>query len=93
MNAKALLTVSGIAVLCAAGVPGQEPAKRPEWDQKKAVQLIKKVVAMEKVGQPWDKIGWLTDVDQAIARSRKEDKPLFVFAFVKGTRGPAAAPC
>ena len=25
--------------------------------------------------------------------SRKEDKPLFVFAFVKGSRGPSTAPC
>jgi hypothetical protein len=93
MNAKAFLTVPGIAVLCTACVTGQGPANRPEWDQKKAVGIIKKVVALEKSGQPWDKIVWLTDVDQAIARSRKEDRPIFVYGFVIGTRGPAAAPC
>jgi hypothetical protein len=93
MKAKSLLTLAGFAVLCAARVPGQEPTHRPDWDQKKAVELVKKIVALEKTGQPWDKIAWLTDVDQAIARARKEDKPIFVYAFVKGTRGPAAAPC
>jgi hypothetical protein len=93
MNAKGLSTVLGIALMSAACAPGQGPLERPEWDQKKAVAIVKGVVALEQTGQPWDKVAWLTDADEAAARARKEDKPILVWGFVKGTRGPAAAPC
>ena len=69
MNAKAFSTVVGIAILCPAFALCQEPAKRPEWDQKKAVEIVKKAIAVEVAGQPWDKIAWLTDVDKVVARA------------------------
>ena len=93
MNAKALLAVVGIAVLRTALAQGEEPAERPKWDQKKAVDIIKKAVAVEDTGQPWDKIKWLTDPEQAIARARKENKPILVYGYLKNKNGPAAAPC
>jgi hypothetical protein len=88
-----LLSVAGIGLLVAGFALCQQPAGRPEWDQQKAIELIKKVAAVEESGQPWDDIAWLTDADEAVAQARKEDRPLFVWAFVRGTRGPAAAPC
>ena len=93
MDARGLSTVLGIVVLSTACAPGQGTPNRPEWDQKKAVAIVKGVLALEKTGQPWDKVAWLTDADEAAARARKEDKPILVWGFVKGTRGPAAAPC
>nr|CAA9212254.1 hypothetical protein AVDCRST_MAG63-14 [uncultured Armatimonadetes bacterium] len=68
-------------------------AERPEWDQGKAVEAVKKVTALEAARrQPWDKIAWLTDVDAAVARARKENRPIFLYFYVeKG--GPAAAMC
>ena len=98
MNAKMLLTVAGIALLCPAFAVGEEPAKRPEWDQKKAVEMIKQARAVEEAGQPfaWDKIAWMTDADKAVARAQKENKPIFVFFFLANpgpSNGPAAAPC
>jgi hypothetical protein len=71
----------------------QEAAKRPEWDQKKAVEQVKKVIDLEKTqGQPWDKVAWMTDVEAAVARAKKEDKPIFLYFYVK-KGGPSEAPC
>jgi len=92
-----LLKVGGIVVLCGASAAAQEPAKRAEWDQKKALDIIKGVVALEKdlekTGKPWDKIAWLTDADQAIARAKKENKAIIVYCYCNDGKGPAAAPC
>jgi hypothetical protein len=82
-------------------IPGVEAKSPPQqqWDQKKAEEIVARCVAVEQSGQPWDKIAWLTDPDVAIARARKEDKPIFIFAYVYGTPspltpyGPATAPC
>ena len=99
---RTISTVLAMLVLVLAhetrGAEEKSPPQQ-EWDQKKAEEIVTKCVAVEKSGQPWDKIAWLTDPEQAIARARKEDKPIFVFAFVYGKPGPftpygpAAAPC
>ena len=77
--------------------PVARSAKRPEWDQKKAIDIIKGLVTMEKnlakTGNPWDKIAWLTDADEAIARAKKENKAIFVYCYCNDGKGPAAAPC
>jgi hypothetical protein len=95
MNARSLTLAVGIALFCTAC--GEQPAGRPEWDQAKAVALVKKALAVEATGRlPWDDIAWLTDADTAIARARAEEKPILVFYFVKNPgpeNGPAAAPC
>lgn len=50
-------------------------------------------VALEQSGQPWDKITWKTDVAEAVAIAQKEQKPIFVFFFLKKNVGPVDAPC
>jgi hypothetical protein len=81
------------------GIAGQfsiaeEPAKRPDWDQKKAVQKVKEVLAVEEKGElPWDKIAWLDDAKAAVEKAKKEEKPLFVYFFLKKNVGPMNAPC
>jgi hypothetical protein len=75
----------------AAGLAGAQ--ERPEWDQEKAVAKVKGVLAVEAAGRPWDKVAWLTDIDQAVAEARKQDKPLFVYFFLKKNVGPKDAPC
>lgn len=96
MNARLFLTLT-LAVI-GFSFPGfaaaQEPAKRPEWDQKKAVEKVKQLIALEEKGDtPWDKIAWKTDPAEAAALAQKEQKPIFVFFFLKKDVGPANAPC
>ena len=67
--------------------------KRPDWDQKKATEIVKGIVALEEKGDlPWDKIAWQTDPAKAAALAQKEGKPIFVFFFLKKDAGPANAP-
>jgi hypothetical protein len=89
-----ILSLGVIACLSAGFALAQEPAKRPEWDQKKAVETVKKVIALEdKNDLPWDKIAWQTDPAKAAALAETDQKPLFVFFFLKKNVGPDTAPC
>ena len=92
MNVRALL-IAALAVCIAPGVAlAQE--KRPDWDQKKALEKVKGILALEEKGDlPWDKIAWQTDPVKAAAQAQKEGKPIFVFFFLKKDVGPANAPC
>jgi hypothetical protein len=93
MRKQLLVGAAAIAAMFAPLAFAQDAETRPEWDQQKAVALVQKVIALEATeSQPWDKIAWLTDVDKAVARAQKENKPIFLyFSVVKG--GPATAPC
>lgn len=72
--------------------PAQSEEPRPEWDQKRAVERVKRIIALEQSGKPWDEIPWQTDVAKAVGQAEKEGKPLFVYWYVeKG--GPTTAPC
>ena len=94
MHARILMAAVASAVLGPALVLGDDPVKRPDWDQKKAVEKLKDVLALEEKGQlPWDEIAWLTDPAAAAARAKTEQKPIFVYFFLKKNVGPAAAPC
>ena len=93
MNARGCLTLAVIALLPAFAC-ADEPAKRPEWDQKKAVAMVKGLVAQEEKGEfDWDKIAWKTDPAEAAALAQKEQKPIFVYFFLKKNVGPVGAPC
>lgn len=85
--------VIAILVLTTQPALAQTAETRPEWDQQKAVALVRQAIAVEEnEGQPWDRIAWLTDANAAIARAQQENKPIFLYFYVtKG--GPAAAPC
>ena len=88
-----LLTLTGM-VLCGLRLAyTEEEEKRPAWDQKRALELVHTATELEKKKDlPWDHIPWLSDADEAVAKARKEQKPLFVYFYLqKG--GPAAAPC
>ena len=64
------------------------------WDQSKAVEIVKGVIACEEKGDhPWDRIPWHTEPGDAVAIAQKEQKPLFLFFFLKKNTGPAQAPC
>ena len=92
--ARILLTVAELVVLCPAFALGEEPPKRPDWDQKKAVEMVKCLVAQEEKGDfAWDTIAWKTDPAEAAALAQKEQKPIFVYFFLKKNAGPATAPC
>ena len=90
MKSFALLVLGGAFVL-AMGAPGDEP--RPAWDQEKAVAKVKGILALEKAGQPWNRIAWETDPERAAARAKAENKPVLVYFFLKTNVGPKAAPC
>ena len=94
MHARTFLTLAMCAFLFPGLAFAQEPAKRPDWDQKKAVEMVKGLVAQEDKGDfDWDKIDWKTDPIKAAALAQKEQKPIFVYFFLKKNVGPAAAPC
>lgn len=93
MYARGCLTLTGIAFLLPGLASAQEPAKRPEWDQKKAVEKVKQILALEEEGRAWDRIAWKTDAAEAAALAQKEQKPLLVFFFLKKNVGPVGAPC
>jgi len=94
MKARTYLMLAGLATLA---LPlfafSQAQAERPQWDQKKAVAAVKRLTELEQSqSKPWDKTAWMTDVDAAVARARKENKPIFLYFYVsKG--GPATAKC
>ena len=92
MNARCLLIAALAACISPSLASAQE--KRPDWDQKKAAEIVKGIIAMEKKGElPWDKIAWQTDPAKAAAQAQKEAKPIFVFFFLKKDVGPTNAPC
>ncbi len=93
MRMRGPLVLPAFAVLFLGNAVAQEPAKRPTWDQKKAAEKVKRIIALEAKGQPWDKIAWQTDPAKAAALAKKEQKPIFVFFFLKKNVGPATAPC
>ena len=83
----------GISVILTSSAISQE-AKRPAWDQKQAVEKVKSILATEEKGElPWDKIAWKTDAAEAAALAGKDQKPIFVFLYLKKAIGPANAPC
>ena len=68
--------------------------ERPEWDQEKAIKTVKAVIALEERGElPWDDINWETDAEKVAKQAEKEQKPIFVFLYLKKDVGPADAPC
>jgi hypothetical protein len=94
MNMRVFITLAVITFFLPGSSSAQEPAKRAEWDQKKAVERIKQLITLEEKGElPWDKIAWKTDPAEAAALAQKEQKPIFVFFFLKKDVGPANAPC
>jgi hypothetical protein len=94
LRVRKLFTLAAAATLGAACAVGEEPAKRPDWDQKKAVEKVQAVLAVEEKGDlPWDQIAWETDPKTAAGRAEKERKPVFVYFYLKKSVGPASAPC
>ena len=94
MRARTPVASAVLAGLCAVAAFGQGPGERPKWDQKVAVRKVKDLIALEEKGDfPWDDIAWQTDPGEASALARKEQKPIFVYFFLKRNVGPAAAPC
>ena len=82
-----------ISVFFASSADAQK-AMRPAWDQKQAVEKVKGILAIEERGdQPWNKIAWKTDAAEVAALAGKEQKPIFVFFYLKKAVGPANAPC
>ena len=94
MNGRIFLTLAVIAFHFQGVAIAQESAKRPEWDHKKAIEKVKGIIALEEKGEmPWDNIEWKTDPAEAAALAEKEQKPIFVFFFLKKKVGPVGAPC
>ena len=92
MNFRAFLMVGLMTGLAPGLAFAQE--KRADWDQKKAVEKVKGLLVLEAKGElPWDKIAWHTDPAKAVALAQKEQKPIFLFFFLKKDVGPIDAPC
>lgn len=62
------------------------------WDEAGARKVVERVLAVEKAGSPWTRIGWVEDETDAAAKAAKEGKPILVFFYLaKG--GPDRDPC
>ena len=94
MSAKALLFSVTVSTILPGLVSAEEKSKRRKWDQRKALEIVKGLIAKEDKGEfDWDKIAWQTDPKKAAALAKKEQKPVFVYFFLKKNVGPKAAPC
>jgi hypothetical protein len=61
----------------------EEKPKKPRWDQDRAEERVKTVLALEaSKTTPWDNIPWLTDVKAATEQASKQNKPIFVYWYV-----------
>ena len=83
-----LRCLAAMAVLGTGVVRGQERV----WDEAQAGKLVDRVLAVEKSGQPWNKIDWRTDPVIAAAEAKNSGKPILVFFHV-ARRAPEAEPC
>lgn len=90
-----LATVLALPIACIvpSAVVAQEAGKSRVWDHDQAVAQVEHVLAVEKKGRPWNEIAWLKDVDEATKRANAEQKPLFVYVFLRKDVGPVDAPC
>lgn len=79
------------------GFTGRAEAAEPQrsrWNQNEAVRMVQEVINQEESKDfAWNKINWLSDPAEARAVAEREQKPILVYFFLKGTSGPAAAPC
>lgn len=67
---------------------------RPVWDQARAEALVEDLKAREEKSDfAWDEIDWETDAEAAAVKAAEDQKPIFVYFYLKGNVGPAAAPC
>lgn len=80
--------LAAMAVGLWAGAMGAEET----WDEAGARKVVEKVLAVEKAGQPWNKIGWVKDAPAAAAAGKKSGRPILVF-FYRAKGGPEAEPC
>jgi hypothetical protein len=86
----AVLAVSGVL----AGRAAAAESQRARWNQNEAVRMVQEVINQEESKDfAWNKINWLSDTAEARAVADREQKPILVYFFLKGTSGPAAAPC
>ena len=96
-GAAGVAVASVVFVVAAVGFAWHASAAdpvRPKWDQEEAVRRVKAITAKEAAGEfDWDKVAWMTDPAKAVELARKEQKPIFLYFFLKGDIGPAAAPC
>lgn len=94
LNSGIILPAAGLAFLLTLTSCSSLSQARPRWDQKEAVRKVKAVKNQEEAGAlDWDKIPWHSDPDEAARIAAREQKPIFVFFFLRKNVGPAAAPC
>lgn len=94
MKVKHLFACFGLVFACVCSAQADDNARlKRVWDQEEAVARVQCVLDTEAAGQPWNDIAWETNVAKAVERSNKENKPLFVYIFLKKKVGPVAAPC
>lgn len=81
-----------VTMIAAMLLSASAEAQSRRWDQDKAREKLKRVLAVEAQGQPWNKIAWLTDPAKAVEQARKTDRPLLVYFYLRKNVGPAADP-
>lgn len=90
-----ICSMIGFALLLASsGLRAEEKHERASWNQEKAEEIVKAVIAQENRGDfAWDKIAWHTDAKKVAKIAQKEGAPIFVYLYLKKDVGPKAAPC
>jgi hypothetical protein len=94
MLSRTLFLLATSTALAEPVKPIPAPEKRPAWDQAAAKKRVQGVLDIENSGKrPWDDVPWETDPILAADRAAREQKPIFVFFFLKKNVGPEDAPC
>lgn len=81
------------ALFLAVSLAAPPEAGRPRWDQAAAEAKVRRVLEIERKGQPWDQIAWQTDPTKAGEAARRENKPVLVYFYLRKAAGPPTAPC
>ena len=68
-------------------------AEEARWDQEAAKKRVQAVLDLEEQGRPWDDISWLTSVKKVEEEAKRQNKPVFIFVFLKTDVGPKDATC
>lgn len=94
LNVKALLLVPIAIGMIVVKQAADGAELRPRWDHEEAQRRVRAVIAKEEAKDfAWDNIAWLTSPAEAASRAQQENKPIFLYFFLKGPSGPSEAPC
>ena len=92
MKLYGIRTITILTLFVPSLASAQQAKKSRKWDQKVAVAKVKSLLKMETEGTPWNNIPWVRDPNKAVELAKQQNKPIFVYFYLKKNLGPVADP-